>query len=157
MVKFSGYSFGATSAIMTGLAVIVGLSSVANYKISIITALLLVAIADNISDSFGIHIQQEAQLRPARETNWVTLNNFITRLIVSSILILFVILLPLALAIAVSIIFSIALLVTLSYLIAKAQKVNPRKAILQHMVIAIIVLAASYALREFIPQLLQKL
>jgi len=59
MIKLHNFSFGATSAVVTGLAIIVGLSAVHDAKIAIVSALLIIAIADNISDSFGIHIHQE--------------------------------------------------------------------------------------------------
>lgn len=57
----SRFSFGITSAIITSLALIVGLDQVSDPKMSIIGALMLLAVADNISDSLGIHIYRESQ------------------------------------------------------------------------------------------------
>lgn len=55
------FSFGATSAIITNLGIITGLDTMTNPKLSIIGALLVIALADNLSDSFGIHIYQESE------------------------------------------------------------------------------------------------
>ena len=77
--KFYNFSFGVTSAIMTSLTIIIGLSGAAS-NITIITALLIIAIADNISDSFGIHIYQESKRVNSKEVKTTTANNFIARM-----------------------------------------------------------------------------
>ncbi|HEY4699475.1 MAG TPA: hypothetical protein VIH27_03785 [Nitrososphaerales archaeon] len=56
----SKFSFGATSSTVTSLGIIFGLISTGNPKASIIGSLLVVAIADNIADSLGIHINRES-------------------------------------------------------------------------------------------------
>jgi uncharacterized membrane protein len=88
------FSCGATSVVITGLAVIVGLSRTANPVIGITTALVVIAIADNISDSFGIHVHQECQKESVKEVRKTTLANFATRVAVVSIFILLVSLPP---------------------------------------------------------------
>ena len=52
------YLFGSTSAIITELALIVGLSNSVNARSNMIAGILVIAIADNISDTLGIHIYQ---------------------------------------------------------------------------------------------------
>ena len=49
-----------------------------------------------------------------------------------------------------SISLGISLLVALSYLIAKEQCINPYMAILQHVAVAIVVVAGSFIMREWI-------
>jgi len=56
MIHLRKFSFGASSAIVTSLAFIVGLSRNPNPRLAIIGSLLVIAVADNISDSLGIHI-----------------------------------------------------------------------------------------------------
>jgi vacuolar iron transporter family protein len=153
MVKFSDYSFGATSAVMTSLAIIVGLSNIPNHRISIITALLVIAIADNISDSFGIHIQQEAQHLSPKEVARITNSNFITRLFVVFVYILFIYFLPINIALIFSIIIGILIITLLSYFIALDKKENPYKAVFQHLGIAFAVMMSSYFLRELITKI----
>jgi VIT1/CCC1 family predicted Fe2+/Mn2+ transporter len=150
MIKFKEFSFGATSAIITSVAVIIGLSKTVNAKINIISALLIIAIADNISDSFGIHMHQECQRESAKEVNRITIFNFISRLIIILIFIAVILLIPMTFAVIFSVLFSAVILIILSYYISKNQKTNPYKAILQHLIIAIIVIIASFILREVI-------
>ena len=50
------FSFGATAAIITNMALIAGLRTGDHAKVSIIGGMLIIAIADNISDSVGIHV-----------------------------------------------------------------------------------------------------
>jgi len=54
MREIYNLSFGVTSAIMTSLAIVIGFGGTGS--IAVITALLIIAVADNISDSFGMHI-----------------------------------------------------------------------------------------------------
>jgi len=63
MTRFTKFSFGATSAIVTCLAFIIGLSKSGNPQLSIVGSLLVIAITDNISDTLGIHIYQESDLK----------------------------------------------------------------------------------------------
>jgi vacuolar iron transporter family protein len=142
------FSFGATSAVITGLAVIIGLSRTANPVIGITTALVVIAIADNISDSFGIHIHQESQKESIKEVRKTTFTNFATRVAVVSAFVLMVILLPMPVAVALSILFGIAVISIISYLIAKEQKVKPHKIVFQHLLTTVLVILGSYLLRE---------
>jgi hypothetical protein len=50
----------------------------------------VIAIADNISDSLGIHIYQESDLKKSEVVRVSTIFNFITRFFVILIFILFI-------------------------------------------------------------------
>ena len=150
MTHLTKFSFGTTSAIVTSLAFIIGLSESINSKLAIITSLLLFAIADNISDSLGLHIFQESDLKKPKVVSVSTFSNFFTRLLVVIIFILLVAFLPIDYAVIVSIIYGISLLSILSYFIAKEQKSNPYLSILGHVAIAILVIVISFFLREWI-------
>jgi len=142
------FSFGATSAVITGLAVIIGLSRTANPVIGITTALAVIAIADNISDSFGIHIHQESQKESVTEVRKTTFTNFVTRVAVVSVFVLLVILLPVKAAVVLSIFFGMAVISIISYFIAKEQKAKPHRIVFQHLLITVLVMIGSYLLRE---------
>lgn len=150
MTHLTKFSFGVTSAIVTSLAFIVGLSGGVNSKLFIIGSLIVFAIADNISDSLGIHVFQESDLKKSKVVSISTFFNFFTRLLVVLVFILIVTLLPIEYSIIVSIIFGISLLSILSYFIAKEQKANTFLSILEHVVIAILAIAVSYLLRGWI-------
>jgi hypothetical protein len=144
------FSFGATSAVLTGIAVIVGLSATADSAVSITTALIIFAVADNISDSFGIHIHQESQNESVNEVRRATFVNFLTRVLVVSIFVLLVMLLPVRLAVAASILFGLSIIAIISYLIAREQRALRHRVVLQHLLLTIAVIAASFVLRELI-------
>jgi VIT1/CCC1 family predicted Fe2+/Mn2+ transporter len=150
MSHLTKFSFGATSAIITCLALIIGLSKSANPKLSIVASLLVIAIADNISDSLGIHIYQESDLKKSEVVRANTFFNFLTRFFVILIFILLVVFLPTGYAIIFSIIWGISLLIVLSYSIAKEQKVNPYKAIFEHVAVAVVIIFVSNFLSEWI-------
>ena len=127
---------------------IIGLSRSANPVIGITTALVVIAIADNISDSFGIHIHQESQRESVKEVRKTTFTNFVTRVAVVSVFVLLVILLPLKAAVALSMFFGIAVISIISYFIAKEQKAKPYRVVFQHLLITVMVIIGSYLLRE---------
>jgi len=116
----------------------------------IIASLLVIAIADNISDSLGIHIYQESDLKKSNVIRTSTFFNFLTRFFVILIFILFILLLPIGYAIIFSITWGITLLAVISYYIAKEQKINPYKAILEHVAIAAVVIVISNFVSEWI-------
>jgi VIT1/CCC1 family predicted Fe2+/Mn2+ transporter len=120
-----------------------------NPKIIIISALLVLAIADNISDSFGIHIYRESQ-SITNKSLINTLSNFLTRLAVTLVFILLVLFLPLQYAILSAVIIGLSLLSILSYQIAINQKTNPYLAVFQHVGVAAIVIIVSYFLGQMI-------
>ena len=144
------FSFGATSAIITNLGIITGLDALAHPKVSIIAGMLVVALADNIADSFGIHIYQESECIDNKEVWFSTLSNFFTRIFVSLTFIFLVVLLPISLAVPFSISWGLLLLSIMSYAIAKDRKVNPYSEILKHIGIAVIVVILSHFLGVYI-------
>jgi vacuolar iron transporter family protein len=150
MTHLTKYSFGATSAIATSLAFIVSLSGSPEPRTPIIGSLLVLAVADNITDSLGIHVFQESDLKSKGVVNASTLSNFVTRLVLVLSFVALVYLLPISAAVAVSITWGVSILVALSYLIATEQGASPTNAIIQHVAIAALVVISSLLLRNWI-------
>jgi len=148
MTHLTRFSFGTTSAIVTSLAFIVGLSG--GSKIAIVVSLMVFAVADNISDSLGLHIFQESDLKQPKVVSISTLSNFFTRLSLVLVFILLVVLLPIDYAVIASLVYGVSLLSFLSYLIAKERKSNPYSSILAHIAIAVLVIGVSFLLRVWI-------
>lgn len=142
-------SFGSTAAIVTSMGLIAGLSSIDSTKASLIAGLLIIAIADNISDTFGIHIFQESSsdIKPVKN---IVISNFLARLIVSFSFILIVILFSSPLFQIVSVTWGTFILSILSYLIAKVKKTSVIKEIIYHILLALVVIAVSQLLGCFI-------
>ncbi len=150
MSHLTKYSFGATSAIVTGLAFIVSLSGGTDPKNSIIGSLLVFAVADNVADSLGIHVFQESDLKDKTAVNTSTLSNFATRLLMILSFCALVYLLPIQAAIVVCAVWGVSVLVVLSYLIAIEQKARVSTAIAQHVAVALLVMGGSLLLRDWI-------
>jgi VIT1/CCC1 family predicted Fe2+/Mn2+ transporter len=149
-LDLSRFSFGITSAIVTSLALMLGLDQTRDPKTSIVGALLLIAIADNIADSLGIHIYRESL--PGTESNPKvnTISNFATRLAVMMLFVGIVLALPLTIAIAISVAVGLALLTVLSYYIAINQRTSIALSIVHHLGIAIVVIFLSHYLGQLI-------
>jgi vacuolar iron transporter family protein len=142
--------FGSTSAIITNTALIVGLNGSKNAQMNIIASILVIAVADNISDSLGIHIYQEAEGLSKKDLWISSLSNFTARFLVSMIFILFVMFLPLNLATVCSVIFGLLIITGISYDMAIYKKTDPFKAVASHVTITIIVILACNFLRNWL-------
>ena len=55
-----GLGFGLTSGVITTLGLLVGLNAGTHSKKIVLGGILLIAIADALSDALGIHISEEA-------------------------------------------------------------------------------------------------
>ena len=142
MKKLNRFSFGATSSITTSLSLIVGFATTTHQKMGVISALAVLAVADNISDSLGIHIYRESE--DAGQPNWYTVTNFLTRLVLTCIFAAIVLLVPEPYMLPIAIVFGMAVLSLLSYLIAIDQGINPYVELPKHLAIATIAMVASY-------------
>lgn len=139
----STFSFGSTSAIITNIALIIGLDTTLNAKATIIGSLLVIALADNISDTLGMHMFQESEGH-SKKTVWLlTFTNFFSRLLTSLGFILIIFIFPLSIGIIVGVVYGLSILTLVSYLIAKNRKVNPWSAIAEHLLIAMFVIVIS--------------
>ena len=143
------FSFGTTSAIITSLSLISGLDTMAHPKLGIIGGIFVIALADNISDSLGIHIYQESECITQREVWLSTCTNFLARFFVSLTFILLVAILPMNWAVICSIVWGLSLLGILSYSIAKREELNPYRAMLEHITIAIVVITLSHFIGQW--------
>ena len=149
------FIFGATTATIINLGLIVGFGSGINPKLNIISSILVIALADNLTDSLGIHIYQETQELKLKYVWLSTIFNFLTRLFISIIFILIVLVFPLNIATFYSIILGLLLLSVISYLIAKQRNSNPLIAIAEHLALALIVIISSYYLGHWVVNILK--
>jgi VIT1/CCC1 family predicted Fe2+/Mn2+ transporter len=151
MKRLNKFSFGATSAILTSMALIVGLGSISSNKSSLIGALLVIAIVDNVSDTLGIHIYQESEALAddIKYTN-ITITNYGTRLIITLSFIVLLLLLPNNLAKATSVIWGAIILSVLTYFISKNKGTKPAPEVFKHLLIAFIVIIISQVIGNFI-------
>lgn len=150
MVNVNKFSMGATAAIITSMGLIAGLNQGDSARTSVITGLLIIAIADNVSDSLGIHIYKESEGASRRDINSFTYGNFIVRLFLAFTFVLIVLMFSSHTAFIVSSIWGLVLLTILSYLIAKKRKTSSLREIVWHLAVALMVIAGSKLLGNLI-------
>ena len=142
MRDLSRFSFGATSAVTSSLALMIGLNQLEVTKVGLIGALLVIGLADNIADALGIHIYSESKSKgQTKKLNTAT--NYLTRLGITLLLIAFVVLLPFPYALAASVIIGMLVIALLSYFIAKEQGLDARRTVAEHLAVAALVLIVS--------------
>jgi VIT1/CCC1 family predicted Fe2+/Mn2+ transporter len=141
----TGIFFGATSGVITTIGLIAGLNAGTQSLVAVLGGILVVAVADAMSDALGIHLAQEADPESTKEHIWAaTLWTFFTKLIVALSFALPLLFLPLQLAVAVSIGWGLLVITVLSAYLARMQKVAALPIISEHVVIAIVVVAISH-------------
>jgi VIT1/CCC1 family predicted Fe2+/Mn2+ transporter len=143
MLDLRKISFGGTAAIVTSMALIVGLKAATASRSAVIGSLLIIGIADNLTDSLSVHTYQEAERLDQREALHTTVANFIARFLISATFILIVLLLPAAIAIPLTIGWGFLLLAVLSHLLARVRHVSSAMEILKHCAVAVVVIAIS--------------
>lgn len=140
-----GFSFGLTSGIITTLGLLVGLYSSTNSAKVVIGGILVIALADAMSDALGVHISEESENHHSEREIWeATISTFVAKFIFSGIFIIPVLILPLTTAVIFSIIFGMLLIALFSCYLAKIQGIRKREVVAEHLIIAILVVVATY-------------
>lgn len=141
----TGVYFGLTSGVITTLGLMVGLNAGTHSVLAVVGGILVIAIADSLSDALGIHMSKESEENSDHREVWIaTATTFITKFMTSLSFIVPVLLLPLDKAITISIIWGGVLLALLSYYLARTQDRRPLPIIGEHLLIATIVIIASH-------------
>jgi len=146
-----GFSFGLISGVITTLGLIIGLHSSTHSNIVIIGGILIIAIADAMSDALGIHVSEEFESKHSTKEIWEsTISTFLSKFIFASAFIIPFLFLQLSTAIVFSIIFGLSLITIFSYYMANQQNMKPLKVVLEHLIIAIIVITLSHFVGDLI-------
>ena len=139
--NLTNYIFGSTAAIITNISLIVGLGSAQAGKGPIVGGLLTIAIADNISDSLGIHMYKEAEGHGTKLSLLATALDFVARLLVSLSFVGVGVAFPAPRSMVIATVWGLVLLTLISYLITKSRsQENPILEIVKHLVVAVGVL-----------------
>jgi hypothetical protein len=144
------FSFGSTSAIVTSMGVIIGLGAATARTATIVSSLLIFAVADNISDSLSIHMYQEAEKLDERSAFRATLTNFVARFLITLSFVMIAMLLAYPYAGIVALVWGFFLLTGLSYALAMERRVSPMAEIGKHLGVAVLVIAASRVIGSWI-------
>jgi VIT1/CCC1 family predicted Fe2+/Mn2+ transporter len=147
----TGLSFGLTSAIITTLGLMVGIYSGTRSRLAVLGSIIIIAIADALSDSLGIHMSEESENKHTSREIWEsTIYTFLSKFIFAATFIFPVIIFDLKLAVIISIIWGLLLLIMFSFYLARNQKTSAWKVILEHIFVAVVVIIATHSVGLFI-------
>ena len=141
----TGLFFGATSGVITTIGLIVGLNSGTRSVIAVLGGILVIAVADAMSDALGIHLAEEADPETDHGHVWsATIMTFLTKFVFSISFAVPLLLLPLGPAVVASVIWGLLVIVVLSYFLARTQNEPPLSIIAEHVGIAVLVVVFSH-------------
>jgi VIT1/CCC1 family predicted Fe2+/Mn2+ transporter len=153
----TGISFGMTSGAITTLGLMVGLHSGTHSRLVVIGGILTIAVADAFSDALGIHISEESENVHTHKQIWVaSLATFLSKFLFALTFAVPVLIFKLSTAILVAVFWGLGVLGLLSYWIALAQGKRKLPIIAEHMVIALVVIAATHFVGDLIARILEK-
>lgn len=141
----TGLFFGATSGVITTIGLIVGLNSGTRSVTAVLGGILVIAVADAMSDALGIHLAEEADPDTDHGHVWsATIATFVTKFVFSISFAVPLLLLPLGPAVLTSVAWGFVVIVVLSYFLARSQGESPWSIIGEHVGIAALVLILSH-------------
>jgi hypothetical protein len=150
MLKTSRISYGGTAAVVTSMALIGGLGAADATKPVIVSALLIAALADNLTDALSIHMFQESERLPEHDAFRGTVSNFVTRLLLCISFVALVGSFPLAQVARIATAWGMLLLAILTYLVARERRAKPWLEVVKHLFIASAVIIVSGAIGHWI-------
>jgi VIT1/CCC1 family predicted Fe2+/Mn2+ transporter len=144
------YSYGSSAAIVTSVGLIAGFGATSMPKSAVVSGLLIIALADNISDSLSIHIYQESENLEERAAFRATITNFVARLLVALSFVGIVVASPERSVSVVAAGWGMFLLGALTYVLSRSRRVRVWREITRHTVVAVLVVLVSRMLGAWI-------
>jgi VIT1/CCC1 family predicted Fe2+/Mn2+ transporter len=139
-----GITFGLASGVITAMGLMVGLYSGTHLKLVVVGGIICMAIADACSDSFGMHVSEEAKHHPIHKDIWAsTVRTFVSEFLTELTFLVPVLIFKLSTAVLVGVGWGLSLLAVLSYRIARSQGRNPFIVVGEHLLMALLVVAAT--------------
>ena len=135
---------------MTSMALIAGLDAANAGRAAMVSALLIAAVADNLTDSLSVHMYQESERLEEKEAFIGTLTNFATRFIVCLSFVLIVTLLREHAAAVGGIVWGMSLLTVLTYILARHRKVSAMSELGKHLAVALVIVFVSKSIGHWI-------
>jgi vacuolar iron transporter family protein len=147
-----GFSFGITSGVITTLGLIVGLHAGTHSRVVVLGGIITIAVADAFSDAFGIHITEEFQNTATNREIWIaTISTFIFKFLFALSFVVPILLIEnLFFAILSSVAWGVFLLSVVSIKISIEKKIPAWKVVGEHLLISIIVIAATHAVGNWV-------
>jgi VIT1/CCC1 family predicted Fe2+/Mn2+ transporter len=132
------------------MALIAGLQAANAGRAGVVSALLIAAVADNLTDSLSVHMYQESERFEQRDAFVGTLTNFGTRFLVCLSFVLIVLTLPNHLAAIWGMVWGMSLLAILTSILARHRQVRAISELVKHLGVAAIVIIVSRVVGQWI-------
>jgi VIT1/CCC1 family predicted Fe2+/Mn2+ transporter len=147
-------SFAFTSAVVSILGVLVGLSSATAEKLPVIAGILAVAIADSSADAFGIHSAREVEMDVSQKKIYIsTVFTFLVKLISTSVFIIPLLLADLVSGVIIDILFGFCAVFIIGFLLGKRRHENAWKSASLHIGFALIVVIITFTAGQWVKNL----
>ncbi|NNC78346.1 MAG: hypothetical protein HKN77_10315 [Woeseiaceae bacterium] len=147
----TGIFFGATSGVITTVGLLTGLNAGTGSLAAVLGGILVIAVADAMSDALGIHLSEEADPSKPHSQVWAaTIFTFLTKFIFASSFAVPLLILPLQQAVWFSMAWGMTVISVLSYFLAKAQNERPLPIIAEHLGIAALVIVLSHLIGAWV-------
>lgn len=132
------------------MALIAGLEAANAGRAGVVSALLIAAVADNLTDSLSVHMYQESERFEQKDAFVGTLTNFATRFVVCLSFVLIVVMLPKHLAVVWGIVWGMSLLAILTSILARHRRVRTVSELVKHLGVAALVIMVSRSVGQWI-------
>ena len=147
----SGLFFGAASGVITTLGLIAGLNAGTQSTATVLGGILVIAVADSMSDALGMHLAEESAPGATSRQVWAaTLSTFVTKLLFALSFAVPLLLLPLGAAVMTSIAWGMVVITVLSVYIARSRGERVLPIVAEHLGIAIVVIVLSHLIGEWV-------
>lgn len=141
----SGIFFGATSGVITTIGLIAGLNAGTQSLVAVLGGILVVAVADAMSDALGMHLAEEANPDSTHDHIWAaTIWTFVTKLVVASSFAVPLIVFPLRLGVMIAVGWGLIVITLLSFYLARIKQVSALPVVTEHLAIAVVVVVISH-------------
>lgn len=143
-----GFSFGLTSGVITTLGLLIGLAISTNSKNVVLSGIIMIAVADALSDAIGMHVSEEEGMHDSnRQVWWATISTFAGKFIFALTFAVPILLFNTLIAgVVCNIIWGVLLLAIFSWHLARLHKASAFKTISEHLFIAAMVIVITYFL-----------
>ncbi len=150
----TGLSFGLVSGVLTTLGLLIGLGVSTQSKAAVIGGILTIAIADALSDAFGVHLSQESSGENTHKQVWeATISTFLSKFVFALTFLIPISIFNIEFALIISVIWGLLLISVLSIFIADKNggKKNEKISVLaEHLSLFLIIVLLSYFVGLFI-------
>ena len=150
----TGISFGLVSGVLTTLGLLIGLGVGTQSKEVIIGGILTIAVADALSDAFGVHLSQESSGENSKKQVWEsTISTFLSKFLLALTFLIPVLIFDTKTARIIDIVWGFVVITLISFLSSILNRVEKKElisAVLEHVLLFIFTITLSYLIGTFI-------